>query len=346
MSDRRSERRRGAAGYVFNLALGGAIALSAAVPAALADTKVRYVEVVRNLAYLPSYVAFAKGYFKDAGLDVSISTAQGGDKATAMILAGNADITLVGPETAVYVWNSESPEKMKIFCSLTGTSTNFFISRKKMDAATFKWSAIKGSTVLGWRPGSTPELFMQYAMRKNGIDPAKDITDVTNIAVPARFGAWMSGKGDYAIFSEPELTRIEKDGKGYPLRFVGADVGQVDYTLFMATDTYIKKNPKIIQDFTNAIYKAQLYTKTADPMELGKLVVKYFPVVTPEDIANAVLRYRKVNLWRDDPVVYEKPMDTLQDILIQGGVEKPDKRVKYSDIVLTSFAEKAKATIH
>jgi len=346
MSDLGIVRRRVAAGYVFNLVLGAAVALSTGLSAAHADTKVRYVEVVRNLAYLPSYVAFAKGYFKEAGLDVSISTAQGGDKATAMILAGNADITLVGPETAVYVWNSESPEKMKIFCSLTGTSTNFFISRKKMDPATFKWSMIKGSTVLGWRPGSTPELFMQYAMRKNGIDPAKDITDVTNIGVPARLGAWMSGKGDYAIFSEPELTRIEKDGKGYPLRFVGSDVGQVDYTLFMATESYIKKNPKIIQDFTNAIYKAQLFTKTADPAELGKLVVKYFPVVTVQDIANAVLRYRKVNLWRDDPVVYEKPMETLQDILIQGGAQKADKRVKYSDIVLTSFAEKAKATIH
>jgi NitT/TauT family transport system substrate-binding protein len=328
------------------IALGAAVALSMAVSAAHAETKVRYVEVVRNLAYLPSYVALAKGYFKDAGLDIDLSTAQGGDKATAIILAGNADITLVGPETAVYVWNSESPEKMKIFCSLTGTSTNFFIARKKTDAASFKWPMIKGSTVLGWRPGSTPELFLEYAMRKHGVDPFKDITDVTNIAVPARFGAWMSGKGDYAIFSEPELTRLEKAGIGHVLRFVGADVGQVDYTLFMATDSYIKKHPKVIQAFTNAIYRAQLYTKTADPMELGKLVAKYFPVVKPEDIANSVLRYRKVNLWRDDPVVYEKAMNTLQDILIQGGVQKPDKRVKYSDIVLTSFAEKAKATIH
>jgi NitT/TauT family transport system substrate-binding protein len=346
MADFGFRRGRLSVDGAINVLFGAAIALSAAIAPAQADTKVRYVEVVRNLAYLPSYVALAKGYFKDAGLDVSVSTAQGGDKATAMMLAGNADITLVGPETAVYVWNSESPEKMKIFCSLTGTSTNFFISRKKMDPASFKWSMIKGATVLGWRPGSTPELFMEYAMRKNGIDPAKDITDVTNIAVPARFGAWISGKGDYAIFSEPELTRIEKDGKGYPVRFVGADVGQVDYTLFMATDTYIKKNPKIIQDFTNAVYKAQLFTKTADPMELGKLVAKYFPVVSPQDIAASVVRYRKVNLWRDDPVVYEKPMETLQDILIQGGAQKADKRVKYSDIVLTSFAEKAKATIH
>src|SRR3546814_14586588 len=66
-------------------------------------------------------------------------------------------ITLVGPETAVYVQNSASPEKMIIFCSLTGTSTNFFVSREPIPAGEFDWSSIKGKAVLGWRPGSTPE---------------------------------------------------------------------------------------------------------------------------------------------------------------------------------------------
>ena len=261
------------------------------------------------------------------------------------MLAGNADITLVGPETAVYVMNSESPEKLEIFCSLTGTSTNFFISRKKMNPQEFKWPIIRGSTVLGWRPGATPELFLEFAMRKFGVDPKKDVDLVTNIAVPARMGAWLSGKGDYAIFSEPELTRIESAGDGYILRSVGADVGQVDYTLFMATKTFISKNPKIVQGFTNAIYRAQRYTDTADPMELGKLVVKFFPVVTPEQIAKSVVRYRAMKLWRTDPVVYDQSIKVLQEILISGGVLKPGKEVAYSDIVTTEFANKAKATI-
>jgi len=144
----------------FRLLLVLAIAAfgTASLPSAesRADTRVRYVEVVRNLAYMPSYVAMAKGSFMEVGIDISLSTAQGGDKAPAMILSCNADITLVGPETAIYVWNSESPDKMKIFCSLTATSTNFFVSRKKMTPAEFQWSLIKGKNVLGWRPGSTP----------------------------------------------------------------------------------------------------------------------------------------------------------------------------------------------
>lgn len=328
------------------LALGAAVVAAGALgapSAASAQTKVRYVEVVRNLAYLPSYIAFAKGFLKEEGLEVSLSTAQGGDKATAQLLSGHADITLVGPETAVYVQNSASPEKMIIFCSLTGTSTNFFISRKPIKPEEFQWSMIKGSTVLGWRPGSTPELFMEWAMKQNGVDPIRDIDNITNVGVPARMGAWLSGKGDYAIFSEPEVTRLEADGKAYVATFVGNHVGQVDYTLFMTTDSYIQKNPQVVQAWTNAIHKAQLYTQKADPKELAGLVKQYFPVVTEQQIVSAVNRYRAVKLWRTDPVVYEKPMEQLQDILIAGGVQKPGERVKYETIVNTTFAEKAKA---
>jgi NitT/TauT family transport system substrate-binding protein len=320
-------------------------AVSAMPTAALAQTKVRYVEVVRNLAYLPSYVAMAKGYFKDEGLDISLTTAQGGEKAAAMILSGGADITLVGPEVVVYVRNSESPEKMKIFCALTGTPTNFIMSRKKIAPGDFKWPMLKGATFLGWRPGSTPELFLEYAMHKNGIDAAKDLKLLTNIGVPARMGAWLSGTGDFSIFSEPEATVIEREGKGYRAGFVGKEIGRVDYTLFAATQSYIAKNPKVIQGFTNAIYKAQRDLKSADPQQIGQIVAEFFPGVTPAQIAEVVQRYREVDLWPADPAVYEASINTLQDILIHGGVQKPDQRVKYSDVVTNTFADAAKAAV-
>src|SRR5205085_10986711 len=83
--------------------------------------KVRYSEVVRSMLYAPAYVAITNGYFKDAGLDVSLTTAQGGDKAVAALLSNSADIALIGPESAIYAQNSESPIKTPIFCGLTST---------------------------------------------------------------------------------------------------------------------------------------------------------------------------------------------------------------------------------
>lgn len=305
-------------------------------------TTVKYAEVVRSVFYLPAYVALAKGYFEEQGIKVDMTTAWGGDKGTAMLLSGRVDIVLQGPETAIYVENGESPEKTKMFSAITATDGLFLMSRKKMAMKDFKWSMIKGTTVMGWRPGSTPGLFLEYAMKKHGIDPKKDINHVTNIAIPARVGAWMANKASYAVFFEPDVSRLEREGIAYPVASIGKEVGPVDYTVFMATDSYIKKHPKIIQGWTNAVYKAQKWVQTANSADAAKLIAKWFPKVKLIDIATAIDRYRKFGIWKTDPTTHPAAIEALQKILIEGGVLKASKQVKYDRIVTTKFSEAAK----
>src|SRR5215470_3437896 len=151
--------------------------LAVAPPAVRAQgkpaAKVRYNEVVRSILYTPAYVALSKGFFAARGLDVSMTTAQGGDKSMAALLGNSADIALIGPETAIYVLNSESPAKARIFCGLTAADGFMLVAREKPDK--FEWSMLKGKDVLGFRPGSTPLLFLEAALRLNGLDPAKDV---------------------------------------------------------------------------------------------------------------------------------------------------------------------------
>src|ERR1700740_1532355 len=112
--------------------------------------KIRYNEVVRSLLYAPAYVAIAKGYFKDAGLDVDLTTGNGGDKSMAALISGSADIALIGPETAIYVLNSDSSTKARIFCGLTATDGFMLVGRTKPEK--FEWSMLKGQDVPGFRP--------------------------------------------------------------------------------------------------------------------------------------------------------------------------------------------------
>src|SRR3954447_11648432 len=100
--------------------------------------KVRYSEVVRSILYTPAYVAITNGIFQEAGLDVTLTTAQGGDKAAAALLSNSADIGLMGPESAIYVLNSESPVKFRIFSGLTATDGYVLMGREKVDK--FDWS--------------------------------------------------------------------------------------------------------------------------------------------------------------------------------------------------------------
>ncbi|MCC6779023.1 MAG: ABC transporter substrate-binding protein [Hyphomicrobiales bacterium] len=302
--------------------------------------KVRYNEVVRSILYAPAYVAITRGMFEEAGLDVTLATAQGGDKSVAIMLSNQADIALIGPESAIYVQNSDSPVKIPIFCGLTATDGFMLLGREKVDK--FEWSMLRGKEILGFRPGSTPLLYLEAALRQNGIDPQKDVKLVNNVGIPARVGSWLAGQNQDGIFIEPDAAQLELDGKGYFMASIGQTVGMADYTTFMATDKYMRENSETVQSWTNAIAKAMKWTAEAPAGELVKALEPYFPGVNPKAMTAAAERYRRLKIWKTSPVIEPAAMEKFQDILVQGHVLEPAKRVKFQDLVVTEFFNKAK----
>ncbi len=311
-----------------------------ALAQAKAPVKIRYNEVVRSTLYTPAYVAMTKGYFAKAGLEPAMSTANGGDKSMAALLSGAADIALIGPETAIYVQTSDSPTKARIFCGLTATDGFMLVGRDKVDK--FDWKALKGKEVLGFRPGSTPLLFLEAALRKNGIDPQTDVKLINNIGVPARVGAWLAGQGQYAIFIEPDASQLELDGKAHFLASIGETVGFADYTAFMATEKYIHDNPAVIQGWTDAIYAGMKWTASAPAAEIAAVLQGYFPGVKEQALLGAAQRYQRLKIWKTSPLIEPAAIAKFEDILVQGHVLDPAKRVKFADLVITDFAAKAK----
>lgn len=74
------------------------------------STKVRIGEVTRSIFYTPQYVAISKGFFKEEGLDVELTTTFGGDKTMTTLLSGGIDVALVGSETSIYVHQQGSDD--------------------------------------------------------------------------------------------------------------------------------------------------------------------------------------------------------------------------------------------
>lgn len=316
-------------------ALATSIAASAQAP-----TQVRYEEVVRSVLYMPMYVALSRGYFKDAGLDVSLKTSQGADKGMAALLSGSADIVLIGPEASIYVANSESPVKPKVFAGLTATDGFLLMSREPVE--NFSWTLLKGKRVMSFRPGSNPDVFLEAALRKHGLDPRHDLKLVSNVGPAARAGAWAAGQSDYAIFLEPEAGNLEAAGNGHIVASVGEVVGPVDFTVFTATDRFLQKQPQVAHAWTQAVRRGQDDAHNAPPAELAAHIAGYFPGVSEAELARAIERYREYGIWKRTPLVEPAAISTLQDMLVSSGVLEADKRVKYEDIVVTTFAEQVK----
>ena len=82
--------------------------------------------------------------------------------------------------------------------------------------------------------------------------------------------------------------------------------------------------------------------RTASAADIVDAIEGYFPGVNRQALINATARYQKLKIWKTSPVIEPKAIDRFQDILVHGHVLDEAKRVKFSDLVLTEFADKAK----
>lgn len=162
--------------------------------------KIKVAEVAHTIFYAPQYVALEKGYFEDVGLDVEIFLASGADKVTASVLSGDADIGFSGSEATIYVYNGGEKDYLKTFAQLTQKDGSFLVSRKKID--NFKIEDLKGKKIIAGRAYGMPEMTLHYAIKKNGIDPDKDVELDTSVAFAAMSGSFIGGNGDFVSLFE------------------------------------------------------------------------------------------------------------------------------------------------
>ncbi|WP_112322026.1 ABC transporter substrate-binding protein [Oceanibium sediminis] len=300
-------------------------------------TKISFMEVIHSLFYSPLYVALDRGFFAEEGIDFDLVAGQGSDKVTAAILGGSVDIALAGPETTVYVEAGKSPEKIRIFAGLTGTDGSFLVGREPA-AEPFDWASLKGKKILGWRVGSAPANFLREALKNAGLDPDKDVEIITNVAIPARMGAFLSGAADYGTFFEPDVTKLESEGLHVQTN-VGQAVGEIDYTVFIARESFIAEHPEIVGGFTRAIARAEAWIAEAPEEEVAASLAPYFPGISAEELASSVTRHREAGVWKATPAVTPEAMTALQALLEANGLMPSGGAIPYERLVDPQFFE-------
>ena len=300
-------------------------------------TSITLNEVAHSIFYAPQYVAIEKGYFKEEGLDVKLVNGSGADNVMTAVLSGEADIGFMGSEASIYVFNEGSGEKIVNFAQLTQRAGNFLVARKADED--FTWDKLKGKTVLAGRKGGMPQMVFEYILKKNNMDPQKDLKLVQNIDFGLTAEAFASGQGDYSVEFEPFAASLEKEKKGVVVASLGVDSGMVPYTAYSAKDSYIKKNADTIQKFTNALQKGMNFVKSHTPQEIAEVIQPQFKETERETLTTIVERYYDQGTWKDDLVFEKESFDLLQDILDDAG--ELSERAPYEELVTTEFAEKA-----
>ncbi len=302
---------------------------------------VKLSEVTHSIFYAPQYVALNLGYFKEEGLSVELINGQGADKVMTAVLSGQVDIGFSGPEAVIYVYNEGKEDHAVVFAQLTKRDGSFLVGREP--DTDFKWSDVKGKKIIGGRKGGVPQMTLEYVLKKNGMIPGQDVAVDTSVQFALMAGAFTGGSRDYVTLFEPVASTLEREGKGYIVASVGKDSGEIPYTAYYAKKSYIKKNPGIIQKFTNAVYRGQIWLDTHTPEEVADAIKASFPDSDKELLTLVAKRYKEQDTWCKDPVLKKEALGLLQEVMKSAGELK--KEAPYDAIVDVGYAQKAMDSI-
>ena len=302
------------------------------------QTILKVNEVTHSIFYAPFYAAIELGFFEEKNIKIELTNGGGSDKSMTALITGQADIGFMGPETAVYVYNEGQQDYPVVIAQVTQRDGSFLVG--KTPDKNFTWDKLKGKSIIGGRTGGMPEMTLEYALRKNGMEPNFDLTVRTDVSFDLMGGAFLSGNDEYVALFEPSASLMEMANEGYIVASVGAETDYVAYTAMMVTQSFRNKNKDLLQDFIDALYKGQQWVANHTPMEIAEVIAPSFPDSDIKLIANVVENYKKIDAWKTNPICNESDFNQLLKVISDAGIEV--EKADYNRIVDNTFANKAK----
>ena len=236
------------------------LALAAACTTASAQTKVRLaVGGQTALFYLPLTVTDRLGYFKDEGLDVTISDLAGGARALQALMGGSADVVTGSFDHTIQMHAKSQPLTALV---QLGRFPGFVLALVGPKAASWRGPAdLKGMKIGVTAPGSSTHFMVLHMMAQAGLKP-DDASYVSVGAGQTAIAAARRGEIDALVSVDPVINLLDNEKA---IRIV-ADTRTVEGTrqvyggLYPAAALYLspayaQKNPATVQSLANAFVR-------------------------------------------------------------------------------------------
>jgi NitT/TauT family transport system substrate-binding protein len=266
---------------------------------ALAQTLKPFVvtEPVHSMDSVPFYLAVKKGFFKEAGLEVEVVTAEGGGRHIAAVIAGDAQAFIGGPEHLAFA-KAKGGKDIRAVASMSNRANQYLVAAKslKLPEGSLRDKLKDKRMAIGTRGGTAYSIIL-YLLAREKLDPQRDVTLIEIALASGRVAAMKAGQADYAGINEPLISQGVKQGAfNPPFLSMPSELGPFAYTTINVPAELIAKDPKLVQGLVTGL-KRGLELAFSDRAEVKRLAKEEFPNIAPEDIAAILDRTLKDGLW-------------------------------------------------
>jgi ABC-type nitrate/sulfonate/bicarbonate transport system substrate-binding protein len=216
------------------------------------------------------YIAFAKSYFAEEGLDATPQPHAFGKLALNAVIEGKADLATVGDTPIVFAVMNR--KRIATIASIQTSNRNEAIVARR-DRGIAKPVDLKGKNI-GVTLGTTADYFADSFLLANGIG-RKQVT-LIDMKPDEMAAALDKGKVDAVSTFNPTLRQLEKRLGNRGTVFYGESL-YTEILCVAAEQEYLKKNPETIKKFLRALIKAETFVKQHDE-EAKRLVVEFLKI--------------------------------------------------------------------
>ena len=342
-------KRQAIAGLAGCALLSGLALDAARAPADAADqVKIGISRTISDAGY---YMADAMGFFRDEGIDVSIT---GFNSAAQMIAPlGTGELDVGGGTVSAGFYNAVGRGiLMKIVADQASIKPGYgysslMVRKDLVDSGRYKsFADLKGMKVAIGAPGTGTASALNEALKKGGLKYSD--VDVVYIGFPEHLPTYKNKGIDASITNEPTMTRAIEDGVA--VRVAGNDVTYPDQQTAVTfySDNFIRNRRDVAERFMRAYLRGvRMYNdalkdgRLAGPKanEVIPILVKYTTIKDESMFRRMVPSYcnpdGEVNVTS-----LKKDLEFFREL---GLIEKKDASV--DGVVDSSFAKAAVAKL-
>ena len=283
-----------------------------------------------------AYVALEKGYFRDAGFDVTITPGNGTVGVATLLATGQVDYG-AGDTSAAVVTVANQGLPVRCVTLIQQNTLSGFLALKESGITSYK--DFEGKTI-GDTAGATSTLLFPLYAKKAGIDPSKvRIVPSSAGALPSLLA---SGRVDLVGQFAVGIPLFQAAAGGRPV--VSFPVAKLVPGLMgnclMVNNSRIRTKPGEVRRFVRALLRGEKYA-IDNPGDTGRILNKHVPLADPV-IAAKELRIMKK--YVQTPAVvkngygYVDPKRFASTVSIVNNFFKPKNRVTVSDVYAPGFA--------
>jgi len=323
------------------------LALAAARAEAQAPRKVKMTIPVVAHSMTPVYIAQSKGFFKEEGLEVDITSTGGGGPDIRALIAGDVDFSFTTGDNVILA-QQEGKKLLMVASGLNKLFINWAMHKDSAKAKGItdatplaeKLKALKGLTIGFTNPGALTAHLAGFVTRKAGYVPQQDVNMIAIGSGPTWIAALENRKVDAALTAPP--TPETAVSRGFAIPFLSytnyAELGIPEFLMenLIARPETVAKDAELVRKMTRALVKANKWALQSTPEDVAEALKPFLGKTDPALLlagAKAVLP-----TLSPDGRTSERSVQATQDMLEQAGLLK--KRIPYSDLATNEFLPK------